>query len=55
MPSDSDRAQFEARAVAPAFRLTNHCIKHTAMHFGFVPRTESEFAALWESGRIKYP
>jgi len=46
---------FEARDVAPACRLTNHFIEHTAVHFGFVPHTEAEFAAMWEDGREKYP
>lgn len=46
---------FEARDVSPACRLTNHFIEHTAVHFGFTPATEAEFAGLWVAGRDKFP
>ena len=46
---------FETQDITPACRLTNHFIERTAVHFGFVPHTEAEFAAMWEGGREKYP
>lgn len=46
---------FDARDIAPACRLTNHFIQHTAIHFGARPQTDQEFAAMWEEGREKYP
>ena len=46
---------FEARDVAPANRLTNHYIQHTAVHFATQPASDEEFAAGWTSGRETYP
>lgn len=46
---------FEPRDVAPACRLTNHFIEHTAVHFGLTPQTEQEFDAMWASGRERFP
>jgi phosphinothricin acetyltransferase len=41
--------------VAPACRLTNHYIQHTAVHFGLRPATDEEFRQLWESARQTHP
>lgn len=46
---------FETRDIGPACTLTNHFINRTAVHFGTSPQTESEFAAMWQSGRDKFP
>ncbi|MFM9996644.1 MAG: N-acetyltransferase family protein [Phycisphaerales bacterium] len=46
---------FEDRDVAHATRLTNHFIRHTAVHFGASPQTEQETAAVWHESRVKYP
>lgn len=46
---------FEERDVAAACALTNHFIRHTAVHFGTSPQSDEAFAAMWRSGREKYP
>ncbi len=46
---------FQDTDVGPATRLTNHFIQNTAIHFGCTPQTETEFAAMWQEGRTKFP
>ena len=46
---------FEAGDVAPACSLTNHFIKHTAVHFGYEPAHAPEFEAMWREGAAKFP
>jgi L-amino acid N-acyltransferase YncA len=41
--------------VAPANRVTNHYIRHTAVHFGTEPASDEEFEAGWLEGREQYP
>ncbi|MFN0012692.1 MAG: N-acetyltransferase family protein [Phycisphaerales bacterium] len=40
---------FEHRDIAPACRLTNHFIAHTAIHFGTTLLSDADFAATWPS------
>ncbi len=46
---------FTERDVAPAHRVTNHYIVHTAIHFASTPAPDSEFAAYWTEGAAGYP
>lgn len=46
---------FTAHDVAPASRLTNYYIEHTAVHFGMHPYTPEEFGAIWTGSRSVYP
>lgn len=46
---------FAERDLAPALRLTNHFIEHTAVHFGLAPMTGAELDAQWRAGREQFP
>ncbi|MCK6456499.1 MAG: N-acetyltransferase family protein [Phycisphaerae bacterium] len=46
---------FAESDVAPANALTNHYIRHTAIHFAFAPATDAQFAEVWRAGRRCFP
>ena len=47
--------EFAEADVAPANALTNHFIRETPIHFGTLPATDEDFAAVWAKGRARYP